>query len=170
VGSALRETFRRRRWRVLLLFLVPPFAVAGLVAFAVLTLAASTARVAPGNPTAPLTPLAVVLQGLLLLLFLGAVVGSTIAVALAIGRTQVPMGLLRFAVLPAGIATLAMGVGVGATLLLTVLSYQEAPQLAPGNLAVCTLIMGGALLLAVAALRRAIGVARHPGEAPAPGA
>lgn len=86
VFSALRAAVRNRRRSVVLLFLTPIFAVGGMVAFAALTLGASTARAAPGNADAPLTPLAVALQLLLLVLLAGVIVGSVIAVALAIVR------------------------------------------------------------------------------------
>lgn len=164
VVDALRDALRSRRRGVVLLFLTPIFAVGGLVAFAALTLGASTARAAPGGADAPLTPLAVVLQLVLLVLLAGVIVGSVVAVSLAIVRAQVEARLLRFALLPAGVALVAMVAGAGATLALTVLSYQEAPQLAPGELAGCVVVMVGALGLAGVALGRGVRAARQPGE------
>lgn len=160
--SALRDAVAHRRRGVLGLFVAPILAAAGVVAFAVVMRRASTTRAATGTPDAPWTPLAVVLQLLLVALFCGVVGGGTAAIALAIGRTHVDGRILRFALLPARLAAVAMGVGLGATLVLTALSYREAPQLAPGELAVCALVMLGAFLLAVGAVRRG-GRAVHAG-------
>lgn len=162
--SALRDAVVHRRRGVLGLFLAPILAAAGVVAFAVAMRSASTTRAATGTPNALWTPLAVVLQLLLVALVCGVVGGGTAAVALAIARTHVDGRILRFAVLPARLATVAMGVGLGATLVLTALSYREAPQLAPGELVVCALVMLGALLLAVVALRRGARAVRTGGD------
>jgi hypothetical protein len=159
--GALRDAFASRKREILLLFLVPILAVGGLALFAVLTLSASTARITPGNPDSPLTPLAVVLQLVLAVLLVGVIGGSTAAVAAAIVRTEIDTRILRFALLPALLATAAMGTGFGATVVLAGLSYDEAPQLAPGNLAVCAAMMLGALILAIAALRRGLRAARE---------
>lgn len=99
---------------------------------------------------------------LLLALVLLAIVGTVAAVALAIVRTEVDLGAMRFALVPVGIGTVAMGVGTIATILLTALGFQAAPQIAPGDLVVPVIMMVGGVLLAVTGLRRGLLVMRQP--------
>jgi hypothetical protein len=159
--SALVQAARIRRWRLLLLFAIPLLAVAVLVVYVVLALPASGARQS-GAPSAPLTPLAVVLQISLVLLLLVAVAGSTAAVAVAVARSDVGARLLRFTLLPAGVATVALAGGLLAGLALTAFIFTEAPQVGfwPPLHFGDALVMLVAVIVAVLGLRRGIRASR----------
>jgi hypothetical protein len=161
LASALLQAARLRQWRLLMLFAIPLLAVALLAVFAVLALPASRARQS-GAPSAPLTPLAVVLQISLLLLLLVAIAGSTAAVAAAVARSNVGARLLRFALLPAGVATVALAGGLLASLALTGLIFTEAPQVGfwPPLHFGDALVMLVAVIVAVLGLRRGIRASR----------
>jgi len=99
-----------------------------------------------------------------LLLLLAAIAGSTAAVALAVGRSHVSERLVRFALLAATLVTLAMVVGTGAALLLTLLILTQAPQLAvttPAIMPVFVILMGLAAALAIKALQQGRRAARQ---------
>jgi hypothetical protein len=102
------------------------------------------------------SPLAVVLQMSLVLLLLIAVAGSTAAVAVAVAHSDVGAGLLRFALLPAGVATAALAVGLLAGLALTALIFIEAPQVGFWP----PLHFGDALVMLVAVLVATLGLRR----------
>jgi hypothetical protein len=159
VFIALREALRQWQ-RVLLLFLIPLLAIAGIGAFAIFALGASTTKVTPGDPHSPLTLTAIVLQFVLLLLLGILIVGGTAAVALVVARASVDGRFVRFALLPATIATAAMAMGLAATVTLASLSFQDASDLAPGNLIICAILMLAALALAFPALWRGLRAAR----------
>lgn len=164
--TALCDAFRHRM-KVLALFLIPILAIAGIGAFAIFALGASMTKVTPGDPNSPLAPLAVILQFVLLLLLTILSAGGTAAIALVVARTSVDARFLRFALLLAAIATAAMAAGLVAAVALTALSYQDAPQLAPGEIAFCAILMLVAVALAIAALRRGLRAARVAGDATA---
>jgi hypothetical protein len=158
--SIVRQAIAGRRWSVLLWLCVPPIAFALLIGYGLLTVSASTVRQSSA-PNAPLTPLAFILQLSLLLLFVIAVILSVYAIARAVNRSTLDTRLLRLMLWPAAIITLAIGVGLAATIALTAFSYVDAPQLGPGNLAAVAVVMGIATVLAVFALRRGVAAARY---------
>jgi hypothetical protein len=154
VYVVLRNALRGRQWRLLGLLAVPPLALALLFSYALLAGEASTQRTPHGTPDAPFTTLALILQFGFVLLLLAAVAGSTIAVTLAMRRSRLSDRLLRFELVPAAMMTLGMVIGLGATIILTVLILGQAPQLqgSPGNLEIVIVLMGGAAVAAILAL------------------
>ena len=161
LASALVQAARTRRWHLLLLFAIPLLAGALLGVFAVLALPASGARQSSA-PSAPLTPLAVVLQIGLTLLLLATIAGSTAAVAAAVAHSDIGAGLLRFALLPAGVATVALSGGLLAALALTALIFIEAPEVGfwPPLHFAYVLVMLLAVTVAILGLRRGIWASR----------
>lgn len=162
LASALWAAIRTRHsTAVLLVVVVPLVALAALAGYALLAQPYWTQRQSAA-PSAPLTPLAVILQlGLLLMLVL-IVVASTWAVAAAIGRSEVSLGALRFALLPGGIATAAMVVGLVAGLVLLALIVSVAPEVGtwPPIEAGIALMLLVAATLALVALRRGLAASR----------
>jgi len=82
------------------------------------------------------------------------VAGSTAGVALAVARSETDERVVRFALAPAVVATLAMGAGLLATLALSALTATEAPQLRSLGFVPVILLMGGATVLAGFSLYR----------------
>jgi hypothetical protein len=164
--TALAQGVAARRWAVLALFGVPLLAAIVLIVYWIVAIPASTVR-QNSAPDAPFTPLAVGLQLGLVILLLLAIGGSAAAVAAAIGRSELSERLLRFALLPAGVATIALALGLAGAVALTALIFAEAPQVSsspPLHVGVL-LLMLAAVALAVAALRHGIGAARGQGGA-----
>ena len=157
--AALGQAVSARRWGLLALFSVPLLAAAALIVYWIVAIPASTAR-QPGASDAPFTPLAIGLQLGLVALLLLAIGGSVAAIASAVGRSELSERLLRFALLPAGLATIALAVGLGGAVALTALIFAEAPQIgsSPPLHAGVLLLMLAAVALAV--LRRGVGAAR----------
>jgi subtilase family serine protease len=98
----------------------------------------------------------------LVILLLLAIGGSVAAVAAAIGRSELSERLLRFALIPAGVATVALALGLVGAVALTALIFTEAPQVSssPPVHIVILLVIVAAVALALAALRRGIEAAR----------
>ena len=163
VYVVLRNAFRDRRWKLLGLLAVPLLAVGVLLSYVALASGTWTQRATNGTPGAPFTPLALVLQLGLVLLLLAAVSGGTAAVAIAVGRSRLSDRLLHFVLIPAAVATLGIATGLVATIILTLLILTEAPQLhgSPGNLEIVILVMAGAAVVAVNALRRGLRAAHE---------
>ena len=159
--AALVDGVGARRWSRVALFAVPPLAVVTVVVYGIVVLPASTVRQS-GVPNAPFTVLSLALQIGLVVVLLAAVGGSVAAIAGAIGRSEVRTGVLRFALVPAGVATAALGLGLFAAITLTALIFAEAPQVSAGPLlhGADLLVMLTAVVLAVLALRRGIHAAR----------
>jgi hypothetical protein len=158
---ALQQAIRARRRTVLLLLAVPILAAAVFAVYAILALAPSTAGAPHPTPSAPFTPLALALQFGFAALFFLAIGGSTAAVALAVARSEPSERALRFALAPAAVATLAIAVGLVATVGLGALAQVEAPEVFPlGQLVIVALLMLGATALAGVALRRGLAAAR----------
>jgi hypothetical protein len=166
VFTALTQAAKARQWGRLGLFAVPVLAVAVLIGYAFVAVPASVAH-QPGGPGAPLTPLAVVLQLGFVVLLLGAVGGSAAAIAAALAHSELGAGILRFVLVPACVATVALALGLAGAMALTILIFVEAPQLSSwpplhvGDL----LLMLAAVVLAGAALRQGIGAARAASDA-----
>jgi hypothetical protein len=159
--AALVHDVRERRWGRLALFAVPPLAGVALVIYWIVAVPASTAHQSSA-PGAPLTPLAIALQLGLVVLLLVAIGGSAAAIAVAIGRSEVSAGVVRFALLPAGVATAALALGLLGAVALTALIFAEAPQVSSGPpLHVADLlVMLAAVVLAALALWHGIEAAR----------
>lgn len=156
--SALRQAVASRRWRLLALFAVPLAAAAILTAIGLADIAWSS--VSQSGTVTMLQPVPV--QIALVLLLVIAIGGSAAAIAAAMGRSELDERLLRFALLPAGIATAALALGLLAALALSMLIFSEAPQVSLGPLVqgADLVLMLTAAVLAVAGLRRGIQAAR----------
>jgi hypothetical protein len=156
--SALAQSIAARRWRLLALFAVPLLAAAALVAVRLGDIPWSS--VSQSGVLLMRQPVA--LQISLIILPLAAVGGSALAVTAAIGRSELSLDVLRFALLPAGVVTAALALGLLGAVALTALLVTEVPQVSAGPL----LQMGGLLLmltavvLAGATLRHGIQAAR----------
>ncbi len=146
---------RGRRRDVLLPLTVPFFAAAILAGYSLLASSAWTER-QTAAPDAPLTLLAVALQlGLVAIVGL-AIVGSALALAVAVARSEPDGRMARYALVPAAVATLAMVCGLLATLVLCALTRLETSPLRSSGDPPVILAMGGAALLATCALRRGL--------------
>ncbi|MEO7000205.1 MAG: hypothetical protein ABI274_00240, partial [Ktedonobacterales bacterium] len=161
--SAIKQLFIARRWGRLALFAVPPVAVAALVVVALLLAGPSTVRAQPSDPNGQLTPLAAILQLMLVAFACLVIVGSTVAVALGIRRSEVSERVTRLALIPAAIVTLGIVAGVVSGAILTYLIHAEASQLdsSPPIMPVLAVLMAVAAVIAVAALQRGIRAARQ---------
>lgn len=159
--SALAQSIAARRWGLLALFVVPLFAAAALVVVRFADIPWSS--VSQSGELHMQQPIA--LQISLIILPLAAIGGSAAAVAAAIGHSELSLDGLRFALLPSGVVTAALALGLLGAIALTALLFTEAPQasawlpLQVGGL----LLMVTAVALAGAALRRGIQAA-HGGQ------
>ena len=163
--SVIRQTAQARKGRVVVALLAPVVLSAIFIVYLLLAAQASTARVAP-SLDANLTPLAFVLQMILILLFFVTVGGGVAAVSYAVARSDLSERLLRFALAPAVVATVAMGAGLVATVVMSVFITTEAPNvsvLGAGPVAIGIMLVGVAL--ATSALRRGLRAARGDGGA-----
>lgn len=158
--SALAQAIVARRWGLLALCAVPLLAAAALVAVKLADI--PWASVSASGVVRMRQPLA--LQLGLVMLPLVAIGGSAAALALMIGRSELSLAMLRFALLPASVASAALALGLLGAVALTALSFAERPQpqvgawpsLQVGGL----LLMLAAVVLAGAALRHGIQAAR----------
>jgi hypothetical protein len=159
--AALLQAIKARRAGLLVLFALPLLAVLALAIFTIFALPASGSRVSSA-PDAPLTLLSVTLQIALVLLVLLAVGGSTAALAAALFQSDVGARVVRFALVPAAIATVSLLGGLLAAAALTALIFAEAPQVSfyPAMHVIDLLLMLAAVVLAGGALRRGIQAAQ----------
>jgi hypothetical protein len=161
VVSALAQSITARRWWLLALFAVPILAVAALVVVRLADIPWSS--VSQSGMLSMRQPIA--LQIGLILLPLVAIGGSAAAVAAAIGRSELSLSMFRFALLPAGVATAALALGLLGAVTLTALLFAEAPQVSAwpplqiGGL----VVMLAAVILAAFALRHGVQAA-HEGQ------
>lgn len=159
LASALAQSIAARRWRLLALFAVPLIAAATLAVVGLADIPWSS--VSQSGQTQMLQPIAVQLA-LVLLLFV-AIGGSAAAIATGIGHSEVSARTLRFALLPAGVATAALALGLLAAGALNALIFTEAPQVGfwPLMQVMDLLMMLVAVVLAAVALRHGIQAARE---------
>jgi hypothetical protein len=170
--AALRYALRERRWDIVLLFLVPPVALAVWLGYLFLLINIVIPRLARqelGGPTGH--GLAISLFGLFVL----AAIVSTAAVAAAISRSEIGEGVYRFALLPAVVVVVAMAVVLAAVVAWGIGVQADAPQLYNGNhgiLATGTasswishiVTMGLAVVIALVGLLRGLGGGRAGGR------
>lgn len=123
--AALKRAVTERRWDILALFAVPPLSLAMLIGHTLLL----TKLVDAVGPLAVHDPLNIVLALSLVGAFLLAAIASTVAVSIAVTRSEIGGYLYRFALVPGAIATLAMGVMLVATITWGVSLWVYAPQL-----------------------------------------
>ena len=123
--AALKRAVTERRWDILALFAVPPLSLAMLIGHTLLL----TKLVDAVGPLAVHDPLNIVLALSLVGAFLLAAIASTVAVSIAVARSEIGGHLYRFALVPGAIATLAMGVMLVATITWGVSLWVYAPQL-----------------------------------------
>lgn len=166
---ALRQALAERRRDILLLFAVPPIALALWLGYTFLLLSEITRAVPHVRVHDPLN---VALFLSWVGLFGLAALASTAAVSVAVSRSQISARLFRFALAPAAVATLAMALMFGAVLAWGLSLRAYVPQMFNGNsglLATNTaiswvghvVVMGLATLVAAIALIRAY---RSPGD------
>ncbi len=138
--AALRYAIAHRRGDILARFAVPPVAL--LVIIAGLFIVASYNI--GGNTAATIhTPARFAAIGSLAALFILGAIASTYAVLDAIARAEIPEGLLRFALIPGVVATVAMALMVVAYLAWSFTLWQNVPSYFWGNegfLATSTLV------------------------------
>ncbi len=166
--TALSWAVKNRRWDVTLL-LVLPLLAALAIALGGDHLAFTGSVSQSGGPSAPVT-----LQGYATRFGLGlaamlTLIVSAAVVAIAIRRSELSLPVARFALIPAGLATIAMVVGTVGGLTLLALVNLEARQLgAPPLLeALSGALLLAAAILAIVALWRGVRAARDGGGATA---
>ncbi len=152
--AALRQAWAARSGRGARLLLIPIVLTALLVGYSLVAQRWWTQHSAPTSQN--LTPLALILQLGFFLMLLVTIVGSTWAVARAIDQSAISVRILRLALIPAAILTVALAAGLVTQSILTTLVLTEAPDLAgpPFGLAIFVALMGLALGLAISALWR----------------
>jgi hypothetical protein len=174
VFTALRFTFRQRRWDIPLLFLVPPSMLVLWLGYLYLRLNGLVLGVAPTVPNrSAVFGLAISVIGF----FIVVALMSTSAVALAVVRSEISERIYRFALLPSVVAVMAMMVVLAAVIAWGINVQADAPQLYNGNHGILAsptafswigsiVTMALAVLIALAGLRRGLG-ARSIGSQPA---
>jgi hypothetical protein len=168
VFAAVSGAFADRRKDVLLLLCVPPLSLAAFVGYVLLV----------GKVVCPVVGCLMVHSFVNVALFLSiagafvlAAVASAASVSVAVRRSEVGERLYRFALYPAGLATLAMVVVSTATFVWGLALWAQAPALFAGNegiLATSTVatwlvilaVMGGSTSAAVAAVVRGLRAGR----------
>ncbi|HLY31114.1 MAG TPA: hypothetical protein VKQ36_08790 [Ktedonobacterales bacterium] len=160
--AAFGRAVADRRWDVLLLLAIPALVALVYVGITIASVAAFGALQGPF----PMTPPAI--RPWLALGALVAASGSTVALAFAIGRSELGLRMARFALIAAGMATISMGVGMLAGVsLIALISVEAQEQLGvwPPIEAALTLVLLGATTLADLALWRGAQAARSGIEA-----
>jgi hypothetical protein len=137
---ALRYAVAHRRGDILARFAVPPVALLVIIAGGFVVLSYNIG----GNTAATIhTPARFAAIGGLAVLFILGAVASTYAVLDAIARAEIPEEILRFALIPGVVATVAMVVMVLAHLLWSFILWRNAPDIFWGDdglLATSTLV------------------------------
>lgn len=174
--AALRYAFINRRTDILARFVVPPVALVVILAGVFIV----TAYNIGGNTAATIhTPARIAAIGSLVALFILGAIASTYAVLDAIARSEIDTRLVRFALLPGVVATVAMLAMVVAHVLWSFALWQNAPDYFWGNqgiLASSTLlgaiaqvvIMVGAALIAARAVFQGLAARRTITPPPSP--
>lgn len=159
--STIGRALRQRDWPVLRLLAVPAIAAAILVGYSLLASGSWAEPVSAARPEGLLTTRAIVLQLGLVILVVGGVVAGTAGLALAVARAEPNERLLRLALAPAAVATLAIFGGLASAATMCLLVGTEAPDLAPAGLLAMALVpMALAAGLAAVALHRGRNAAR----------
>lgn len=156
LGAALKQAVIAGNRRCLRPLLVPVLAIATLAGYSALARGSWAERQRPGAD-APLTPLAAALQIGFVAIVLLALGASVAALAVAIARSEPDQRIVRFALIPVGIVTAAMGATLVAVIVLGLLIRRATPGLLPaGWLAIIVLLMAVATGIAAFALRRGL--------------
>lgn len=128
--AALRFAWVNRRWDIPLLLSVPVFAFAALFGYIQLLLHV----IGPATRTTSIHDRAGPFQlGTLVAVFLFLAIVSTVAVSLAVARSQIDQRLLRFTYLPAIVTTLAMALTVAGLIVWGLAIRADVPALWNGN-------------------------------------
>lgn len=138
--AALRYAVAHRRGDILARFAVPLVALLVIIADGFIVV---SYNIGGNTPATIHTPARFAAIGLLVVLFILGAIASAYALLDAIARAEVPEGLLRFALLPCVVATIAMVVMVLAHLLWSFTLWQNAPDIFWGDdglLATSTLV------------------------------
>lgn len=160
VFVTFRHAIAARRRDVLV-----PLAIAALIAVVFVIYSAIVYAITnnrPGTGIRPLRPVDVVLSLIWLVLFTLGLIAGTVAVSLAVARSNLGERIWRLALIPAALATAAMVVALLATIIERVIVQAEAPQLSAsqdvnfGILAVIIAFMAAASVLAAIALIRGL--------------
>jgi hypothetical protein len=162
--AVLRSATASKRYGIVALFAVPPAALAIVGGYLALLL-----HVIWPNPNTVTIHSArgVTFFLSLIAVFVAAAVVSTAAVSLAVALSEIDAGVLRFALGPATVTTVAMGVMFLATLIWGLSLHADAPQLFNGNGGVAAtstalswlgivIVMGVATAVAAAAMVRGL--------------
>ncbi len=162
--AVLRSATASKRYGIVALFAVPPAALAIVGGYLVLLLHV----IWPNPKTVTIhSALGVTLFLSLIAVFVAAAVVSTAAVSLAVALSEINAGVLRFALGPATVTTVAMGVMFLATLIWGLSLRADVPQLFNGNGGVAAtsaalswlgivIVMGVATAVAAAAMVRGL--------------
>jgi hypothetical protein len=161
VVSTLRLAAARRRREVLL-----PFALAALVTVVYVALTAVIFAVISGRPGTGLRPLRPVDNALTFVWLAASLAGVILGpyqVSLGVARSELSLGTVRLALVPAALAVAVIVVGTAAALALSVLSAHRSPDLynpVVSPIAMTLMVMASAL--AVAGLWRGLGAGWRP--------
>lgn len=156
ICAVLRQAIKAGNRRILYPLLVPALAAIVLTGYVAIARGSWATRQRPGTD-APLTPLAAVLQLGFVALVLLTITASVAAVAVVVTRSEPDERIVRFALVPATVATAAMGATLVAVLALGLLIHRSEPVLFPtGWLAFVLLLMAVATGIAAFALQRGL--------------
>lgn len=128
--AALRRAIAERRWDIPLLFAVPPLSLAIFVGYVLLLTGPVYAAI---GPLAVHDPLNVALALSLFGLFLLAAIASTVAISVAVIRSEISARLYRFALVPGAVTAVGMLVTLVSTLVWSISLRADAPQIIRGN-------------------------------------
>jgi hypothetical protein len=164
VFAALRQAVAGRRREVLLPFALAVVTTALYVALTAVIFVVIGSR--PGTGIRPLRMWDAVLTLVWLAASLGGAVLGPFLVSLGVARSNLSLGVVRLALIPAAILVAAIAMGATAALALTVLTAQRSPDLYNSALSpIVIAVMVAASVLAVAALWRGLSVGRGPSAA-----
>ncbi len=146
--TTIHQAIQRRRWGTLAMFVTPIFAALVLIGSMLALLQPSALRQA-GAPNIQVTPTESLLRlalGVIALLTIG---GSVTALTVALGRSEISPRLARFALIPACVATAAIGMGTIAGGALIALIVAQA-QMQLGTWPPIEALMASLLIIAAA--------------------
>lgn len=128
--AALRYALANRRYDILARFAVPPVALLAIIATAFVVV---TYNIGGNTPATLHSPARIAAIGSVIAVFIIGAAASTYAMLDAIARANVDERLLRFTMLPAVVATIAMACMLLAHLVWSIVLWQDAPNRFFGN-------------------------------------